>query len=472
MKTNTLLGLVALLAVLAFGIPVRTSAQNADVPARPARPTLKAVSHDFVTITWANPDDAFITGYQILRRDRAVDPSGTLHIIEDDTGSANTTYTDDTVEPSHSYIYRVKARNDNGLSRRSRYRGVETPAAPVEREPRSSHSLSIAPAAATEGSDVTFTVTLSETSSSDVPVNYSASIASNDTATLDANGPGGADFTPITNQTLTIDAGKTSETFNVSTTDDSTDEHDETFTVTLSSPSGATLSGTGSAKGTINDDDAPPLLIYSGQTVVVEGEGVIAELVMDLNPASGKTVTVDWTAAEPPSNGATPGEDFAASSRTLTFVPGDTMETIEVPLLDDDVLEATEHIDIQFSNTVNATIHFTLVGATKDIQVNDDDTPSVTTVKFGSSSYRATEGDSPVTVRVELTEGVSQNTTVNLDLTPIGGATTNDYSGVPNSVTFQGLETVKTFTVRATDDGVAESESVSRFPSLPYWRES
>ncbi len=190
----------------------------------------------------------------------------------------------------------------------------------------------------------------------------------------------------------------------------------------------------------------------------VEGQEVIAELV--LVSESGKTITVDWTAAEIPSDNATAteGEDFAASSGTLTFVPGDTMETIEVPLLDDDLLEATEYIDIQFSNLVNVTIpQFPLSVNARDIGINDDDTASVTTAKFGSASYRATEGDSPVTVRVELTVAVSQNTTVNLDVAPIGGATASDYSGVPNSVTFQGLETVKTFTVRATDDEVAES---------------
>ena len=45
------------------------------------------------------------------------------------------------------------------------------------------------------------------------------------------------------------------ETLSIATANESTDEEDGTLTVTLSSASGATISGTaGSAKGTITDD--------------------------------------------------------------------------------------------------------------------------------------------------------------------------------------------------------------------------
>ena len=45
------------------------------------------------------------------------------------------------------------------------------------------------------------------------------------------------------------------ETLSIATANESTDEEDGTLTVTLSSASGATISGTaGSSKGTITDD--------------------------------------------------------------------------------------------------------------------------------------------------------------------------------------------------------------------------
>ena len=51
-------------------------------------------------------------------------------MIENDTGDANTAYTDTSVAASSRYVYRVTARNGNGLSQRSRYRRADTTAAP------------------------------------------------------------------------------------------------------------------------------------------------------------------------------------------------------------------------------------------------------------------------------------------------------------------------------------------------------
>ena len=57
--------------------------------------------------------------------------------------------------------------------------------------------------------------------------------------------------------TLTFLAGETAKTISVPITDDAVDDDAETFTVTLSSPSNATL-GTAAATVTITDDDDPP----------------------------------------------------------------------------------------------------------------------------------------------------------------------------------------------------------------------
>ena len=105
-------------------------AQGGSPPAAPARPTVDSVSHDSVTITWADPGDSSITGYQALRRNPAIHDPGEFEAIEDDTGSAATSYTDTDVEPETKYVYRVKARNAHGLSGRSGYVSTTTPAAP------------------------------------------------------------------------------------------------------------------------------------------------------------------------------------------------------------------------------------------------------------------------------------------------------------------------------------------------------
>lgn len=112
-------------------------------------------------------------------------------------------------------------------------------------------TLSIADASKSEGnsgtSTMAFTVTLSKASTTPVTVKYATS---NGTATA------GSDYTAASG-TLSFAAGETSKTASVAITGDATVEPNETFTVTLSAPSGATLSRA-AATGTILNDDTTP----------------------------------------------------------------------------------------------------------------------------------------------------------------------------------------------------------------------
>ena len=90
-------------------------------------------------------------------------------------------------------------------------------------------------------------------------------------------------------------------------------------------------------------------------------------------------------------------------------------------------------------------------------------------VRFGASSYTATEGGAAATVTVELSEAAGSSTTIPLRPTNRGGATDADYSGVPPNVTFGASETSKTFTVRAVDDADNDDDESVRigFGPLP-----
>ena len=112
------------------GQPTIEPTTTPSVPGRPTGLTSTSVSHDSVTLEWDEPGDDSITGYQVLRRNVATDPVGSFAILEDDTGSATTTYIDATVTSQTHYAYRVKARNAVGLSERSSRTNVETPDKP------------------------------------------------------------------------------------------------------------------------------------------------------------------------------------------------------------------------------------------------------------------------------------------------------------------------------------------------------
>ena len=66
----------------------------------------------------------------ILRRLPGVDPEGHFDELVATTGTAATTYTDDSVAAETRYTYRIKAINEHGTSERSRWYHIDTPAAP------------------------------------------------------------------------------------------------------------------------------------------------------------------------------------------------------------------------------------------------------------------------------------------------------------------------------------------------------
>ena len=149
---------------------------------------------------------------------------------------------DDTLdEPSEQFTVTLRAAV-NATVRDARGTGT---IADNDRAPE----LSIADGSLTEGDgSMPFVVRLDPASGSVVTVAYE---------TADGSATAGADYTEA-GGTLTLAVGATEATINVAILDDTTAEEPETFTVTLSNPTGATLADA-SAAGTITDDgDSTP----------------------------------------------------------------------------------------------------------------------------------------------------------------------------------------------------------------------
>ena len=117
-------------ACLLFILISPASAQDAQPPTQPTGVTASTTS-EAVTLAWDESDDDSITGYQVLRRSRDGDSYGDdqgapeFVVIADDTGSAETEYRDSSVTPGTRYVYRIKARNAEGLSTWSSYVDAE-----------------------------------------------------------------------------------------------------------------------------------------------------------------------------------------------------------------------------------------------------------------------------------------------------------------------------------------------------------
>ena len=118
----------------AGGLSARSNYFNADLPAAPAvpnAPTGLTSSNTYIAIvlSWDDPGDDSITGYQVLRRDRS-DAASQFEVLADDTESTATSYTDSHIAPKAEYEYQVKARNEHGLSAAGAAHSVDVPADP------------------------------------------------------------------------------------------------------------------------------------------------------------------------------------------------------------------------------------------------------------------------------------------------------------------------------------------------------
>ena len=295
-----------------------------------------------------------------------------------------------------------------------------------------------------EGGAAAFEVTLSPASDQTVTVAYD---------TADGTAVEASDYTAAAG-TLTFAPGETMMTIPVQTTEDAVAEETETFTVTLSNPTGATIQD-GTATGTITDDDetAPPPPPPTLPTLSIEDasveEGGAAAFEVTLSPASDQTVTVAYATAD---GTAVDGSDYTAASGTLEFAPGEVMMTLSVPTLEDDIEEETETFTVTLSNPSGATI----ADSTATGTITDDDAPPpppLPTLAIGDAA--ANEGD-PVEFTVTLTGTRSGNVTVAYATADGTAEDHADYTSTSGTLTFTPTEDFKTISVPTTEDDAEE----------------
>ena len=101
-----------------------------DPPTAPTGLTAAQVTHDSLTLTWDDPQDANITGYRV-RRGTSADG---LSTIEADTASTSAQYTDSTVAAETTYHYAVQALSQDGDGAQSTVISTTTPAEPQSAE--------------------------------------------------------------------------------------------------------------------------------------------------------------------------------------------------------------------------------------------------------------------------------------------------------------------------------------------------
>jgi RHS repeat-associated protein len=118
----------------------------------------------------------------------------------------------------------------------------------------------------------------------------------------------------------------------------------------------------------VNGNPTPFLTLSPATVNVVEGltSPQTVSYTVNLSTPSSQTITVDYNTA----NGtAQSGLDYTSTTGTLTFAPGVTSQTINVPILNDFVNEFDETFTLTLSNPVNA-----IFGTTSTVTTTITDT--------------------------------------------------------------------------------------------------
>ena len=319
-------------------------------------------------------------------------------------------------------------------------------------------TVSIAPPSASvdEGDPATFTVTLSASPGSEVVVNYAAS---GDTAMAN-------DFTaPATNAALTFAANASgddlSQTISVPTTDDSETEGDETFTVTLSAPSGGFPSGVDlnpsatSAQATIAASDAPAVTVSIAPPSASVDEGDPATFTVTLSASPGSEVVVNYAA----SGDTAMANDFTApaTNAALTFAANasgdDLMQTISVPTTDDSDTEGDETFTVTLSAPSGgfpSGVALNPSATSAQATIAASDAPTVM-VSIAPPSASVDEGN-PATFTVTLSASPGSEVVVNY-------AASGD-TAMANDFTAPATNAALTFAANASGDDLSQTISV------------
>ena len=217
-----------------------------------------------------------------------------------------------------------------------------------------------------------FTIVLSQAATNTVTVRAATS---NGTGTGHATA--GSDYTAV-DRTFVITPGQTSAIVQVQITDDTDDESDETFTLTLSSPTGATLDTTAdSATGTITDDDVTPEISIAAASAA-ESSTITFDLTLDVASPLPVWVTARTAATSPLSAAgatactATDGsQDYVTRTRHVVFAANITTASFTVTLCDDIAVENVETFTVVLSSPAYAVIASGAGTATGTITDND-----------------------------------------------------------------------------------------------------
>ena len=271
--------------------------------------------------------------------------------------------------------------------------------------------------------------------------------------TANQGGATSADYSGVP-QSVTFNSGETTKTFTFTAEDD--DDNDDGESVLLSFgatlPSGITAGMPATSTVAITDDDVPGVTVSFGQSAYTVAEGGTRIVEVNLSADPERTVVIPIETAN--QDGAD-AADYSGVPENVTFNSGDTSQTFTFIATDDMLNEDEESVVLSFGASLPADVTAG-TPATSLVSITDNDVPQLT-VQFAAASYTVVEGETEM-VTVTLSGYPERPVVIPIETTHQNGADAADYSGVPQSVTFNAGDifnlgdTEQTFTFAAEED--------------------
>ncbi|MDA0919878.1 MAG: hypothetical protein O2945_12485 [Planctomycetota bacterium] len=290
-----------------------------------------------------------------------------------------------------------------------------------------------------------FDVVLTGFSASPVTVDF---VSTDGTATS-----AGLDYTTV-NGSLSFLPGETLKQILVNVQGDSAVETDEFFFINLSNAVGAELianQGTGTIR---NDDAAVPLLRIDDFSTEegISGARTQFNFNVTLSAASNQPLTVDYSTA---AGTATSGVDFIALDETLTFLPGETTQTITVSVLGDAAFESLETFFVNLSTPQG----LELADDQAIGQIINDDSPTPFLSVSNGQTEEGITGERP-SVTFNLTLSSPPTDIIAVDYATGDGTASStglDYLATNGTVTFLPGQQTASVTVTVLGDSNVET---------------
>ncbi|MCT7979366.1 Calx-beta domain-containing protein [Laspinema olomoucense] len=225
----------------------------------------------------------------------------------------------------------------------------------------------------------------------------------------------------------------------------------ETLSLTLTTPTGgATLGPSNTATFTIVDNTINPVSLQFSQTDFqgLEDSTPIVPVTVTRTGSLNRPVSVTLALTQ---GTTTAPEDFNSTPLLLTFAPGETTQTVSIPITNDRTIEPDETVALTLVNPTGGATLGTTNTATFTIVDND------AALQFTRPDFNAVEDRTPIQpIQVQRIGFTGIPTGVTIGLSDGTATTPLDYDPTPIAVDFAPGETLQTLAIPLVDDDTIE----------------